>query len=131
MRRAWLLIALAVLTLPAIASSAAPPPCTQVGTDRSDDMYGDGGRDVLCSRGGQDYLNGRSGADEGRAGAGSDTLVGGGGLDRLKGLGGSDELFGVDGALDLLDGGKGDDRCYGDTVDVMEHCEHKVRVADA
>ena len=59
---------------------------------------------------GADALDGGTGDDLLVGGGGNDTLTGGSGSDTLLGGGGNDELFaGADGAIDLLDGGSGDD----------------------
>lgn len=125
-------VALLAAGLIVATDALAAPPCTKTGTAGHDELFGDGGRDVLCGKDGQDYVNGRGGPDQTRGGDGSDTLVGGEGWDRLQGLKGRDELFAVDGLdTEVLDGGGGEDRCYGDTGDQFMDCEHEVRVADA
>lgn len=127
---AALCVSLILLAAPWVVS--ATPPCTDVGTKGRDQLIGDGNRDVLCAKGGQDYVHGKGGPDEARGGDGSDTLVGGEGWDQLRGLDGPDEIFAVDGlATEVIDGGRGEDRCYGDVGDQFDNCEHVVKVADA
>ncbi len=85
-----------------------------IGTAFSDQIYGDGGNNVLQGNAGDDTLDGRSGNDQLVGGDGSDTLAGGMGNDYLDGGDGSDVLNGgLD--QDILIGGKGSDTLTGGT----------------
>lgn len=123
-----MMIILFALSFPS-AGSQARSLCTATGTAGHDKLVGGPLRDFLCARGAPDYANGKGGADTIRGGPGNDTVVGGDGIDRLRGLGGNDELFATDtNAGDVVDGGRGFDRCYGDRGDHFKRCEHRVRV---
>lgn len=118
------------LLLLCVPSATAAPTCTKTGTSGRDRISGTRHRDVICLRAGSDYGNGRLGSDAVRGGSGADTLVGGNGSDLLRGYGGSDDLFATDESPnDTLDGGPGQDNCYGDRQDTFRpSCEHIVRV---
>lgn len=83
------------------------PPCTILGTRRSDTLRGTPGRDLICGYGGNDRLSGLGG---------NDVLYGGPGEDHLNGGKGEDELRGGDGD-DSLTGGAQSDELYGDDGD--------------
>ena len=55
------------------------------GSEQDDQLFGDGGANVLTGNGGDDLLSGRGGADTLEGGAGDDVLQGGGGSDQLDG----------------------------------------------
>lgn len=104
--------------------------CTRVGTDSRDKMYGSRHSDVMCLKAGRDYGNARGANDILKGGPDADTLVGGPGGDTIHGLQGPDDLFATDeNGNDTLDGGTGNDNCYGDFGDTfLQSCEHVVRV---
>ncbi len=60
------------------------------GSDRPDQLYGDGGANGIWGRGGDDWLQGRGGDDALHGGSGNDVLSGGGGADLLDGGSGTD-----------------------------------------
>ena len=89
------------------------------GSNHSDRLTGDDGRNVLYGRGGNDSLYGGDGIDVLYGGDGIDVLYGGDGNDHLYGGDGSDTLYGGDGS-DVLYGGYGSDVLYGwDESDVL------------
>jgi Ca2+-binding RTX toxin-like protein len=103
--------------------------CTEFGTNGSDQIVGTDHRDTICAHRGDDYAIGRGGPDIVRGGKGVDTLVGSDGADTLRGRGGNDSLFGTDGSTnDVIIGGTGFDKCYGDVGDVFISCEHVVQI---
>lgn len=91
--------------------------------DKSVELEGTRGDDVLTGGAGNDELEGGKGNDTLLGGAGSDELEGGSGNDLLDGGTGNDELEGGSGndtllggaGRDELDGGKGDDVLDGGT----------------
>lgn len=121
------MLAVGVLATPAVAAEEAP--CTTVGTNASDDMNGTNEHDVVCARAGGDYVQAHDGPDTVFGARGQDTLVGGQGPDTVMGGRENDDLFAIDEkANDVIDGGSGEDSCYGDLGDVFHDCEHIVRV---
>lgn len=95
------------------------------GTDYSDTVYGDTGKDTISGGGGEDTLFGQEGKDTLSGGEGDDTLYGGEGDDTLRGDSGNDileggagkdRLYGGEGN-DILKGGAGNDRLYGNEGD--------------
>ena len=89
------------------------------GSNHSDRLTGDDGRNVLYGRGGNDNLYGGDRIDVLYGGDGIDVLYGGDGNDHLYGGDGSDTLYGGDGS-DVLYGGYGSDVLYGwDESDVL------------
>lgn len=107
------------------------------GTNQSDILTGEEGRDLISGFNGDDELYGRAGADKLLGGNGEDLLDGGEGRDYLYGGNGNDELRGGKGkddiygengndlliggcGPDLLDGGRGDDILNGGNApDIM------------
>jgi len=92
-----------------------------ISDDEGDESANGGGHDLLDGGEGNDTLYGGDGNDVLHGGADSDTLTGGDGNDRLEGEPGGDWLDGGDGndtllggadALDVFDGGAGDDVYY-------------------
>jgi Tol biopolymer transport system component len=86
-----------------------PKPCTIVGTEGDDVLFGTSKNDVICGMGGRDTLRGNGGNDLLRGGLGNDTLYGNGGSDLLNGGFGDDHLDGGTGP-DVFAGGPGFDR---------------------
>ena len=82
------------------------------GTDYGDELYGDGGANVIDGGGGNDHLVGYGGDDRLVGGAGEDMLLGGADSDTLLGGVGKDTLYGDTGD-DVLDGGAGNDTLDG------------------
>ncbi|MEM6743656.1 MAG: calcium-binding protein [Pseudomonadota bacterium] len=92
-----------------------------VGTDRRDEIRGDGQANALWGGGADDVQRGRGGDDELFGGDGDDVLFGGGGRDRLHGGEGDDRLKGGGGEADVLFGGDGDDHLQaGRGADVLD-----------
>ncbi len=115
---AAVLVAGYVFAVPGYAAN-----CQIRGTSHTDFIGGTRGADFICSRGADDYVAGDEGADHIRGGPNNDTLVGGNGHDLIRGLGGNDQLFAVDGAGgDVVRGGPGVDRCYGEKHDRFISC---------
>ncbi|MCB1657287.1 MAG: PD40 domain-containing protein, partial [Pseudomonadales bacterium] len=83
-----------------------------VGTEGSDQIYGNSANNNLKGLGGNDTLNGGAGNDTLEGGAGYDYLYGGDGNDLLLGGAGDDYLRG-DYGNNTLDGGAGNDVYYG------------------
>lgn len=106
-----------------VTSPANARTCTLRGTPQRDFMSGTDTKDVICARGGGDFASGQNGRDRIRGGPADDTLVGGNGHDVIIGRRGSDKLFSVDGrGGDVLRGGPGMDRCYGEEHDHFHGC---------
>ena len=131
----FVVLAIAVPVLVMLSGAVAGPPavpggCTKVGTPDRDIMSSDGRQDRLCSRGGNDYLASGGGKDSLFSGPGNDTAVGGDGPDTVVGHGGNDKLFSIDQVHgnDVLRGGPGEDRCFGDKGDRFRGCERAIRV---
>ncbi len=118
-------------------------PCTVTGDENNNVLVGTSASDTICAKAGNDQLQGEASADvlrggrdndyeSGDAGAdrilghrGNDTLVGAGDHDILRGRQNNDRLFGIDQAGgDLIDGGNGEDFCFGDVGDTFLNCEH-------
>ena len=89
------------------------------GKDTTNVIVGTLGNDSLVGTGCDDTIFGLSGRD---------ILFGLAGEDRLYGNRGRDRLRGVDGEHDLLNGGRGFDRCRGDSIDTFRSCEVIVEV---
>ncbi len=89
-----------------------PEGLRMLGDERSNEMVGGAGRELLKGFSGDDLLRGRAGDDTLKGGGGDDALRGGGGDDRLAGLAGDDLLGGARGA-DVARGGGGDDLLRG------------------
>jgi Ca2+-binding RTX toxin-like protein len=88
---------------------------TMLGNDGSDQLFGDGGNDLIFGGDGWDQLLGGAGNDRLFGGKGNDLLVGGAGNDMLFGEEGSDVFqFGATGARGeadvILDFKVGEDR---------------------
>lgn len=75
------------------------------GSNFSDEIYGDAGRNYLYGKGGNDQMDGLAGDDYVGGGEGNDTVSGGNG---------NDWVFGDEGA-DLMSGGAGYEYMYGGT----------------
>lgn len=83
----------------------APPQCA--GMPLTSIVYGGsggGGNDLILGTPASETLNG---------GGGHDCIVGGGGNDYLRGQAGNDVLIGGPGNFEILNGGSGNDSCYG------------------
>lgn len=98
------------------------------GNGKNNTLYGGDGDDTMDGGAGDDYLEGGSGADRMAGGSGNDSLLGGGGKDHLVGGPGGDRLFGQngndlfyskDGESDSLEGGDGNDRYNGDSIEEL------------
>lgn len=61
---------------------------------KSDQLYGNGGIDLICGGNGADYLDGGAGDDTLDGGRGDDVLVGGDGANTLFGGAGNDRVTG-------------------------------------
>jgi hypothetical protein len=97
-------VALALATAPAAHSGGSSgPDClrTNTGGSLNDRLCGSETSDVMTGGAGDDIMEGRGGFD---------TMDGQTGRDIVKGQSGNDTLTGGAGALDLLDGGPGNDR---------------------
>ncbi len=81
-------------------------------TERSEQLYENGGNDYLIGRYENDSLIGGYGKDTLIGGYENDTIYGGGGNDSLIGGRGKDTIYGEDGN-DSLIGGRGKDYLYG------------------
>ena len=121
MRRLVLFVVLATgaaLTLPQIASAAAPrcfgKKATIVGTTKADHIKGTARADVIVGLGGNDVIKGLGRGDRICGGEGSDKLIGGDRGDALVGEAGNDTLSGGGGS-DGLFGGAGNDTFNGGT----------------
>ncbi len=87
-----------------------------------DYLYGNNGDDVILGGDGQAWIYGGNGADELRGGNGPDQIYGGSGADRIYGGAGADYLDAggsragegdAIGAVNIVDGGEGDDSISG------------------
>jgi hypothetical protein len=95
--------------------------CSAGGTNASEQVRGDSGRDTCRGRGGNDVLEGAGGSDRLYGGAGDDELFGRKGNELMYGNAGNDTLEGGQGAdrmyggtgNDIVIGGYGRDRLYG------------------
>jgi Ca2+-binding RTX toxin-like protein len=97
-------------------------PITETGSPFDDDLFGQGGNDLLFGNVGNDRLFGGGGNDGLRGEEGDDLLIGGGGNDDLRGGFGADTVEGGEGddvfftsaghlvAGEVIDGGNGVDR---------------------
>ena len=83
-----------------------------LGTEEDDQIFGNGGRNVLKGFEGDDLIEGGGGKDRILGGDGEDNLYGGGKQDALRGGEGYDFLFG-EGGNDRLFGENGNDVLYG------------------
>jgi len=88
-----------------------------LGAKGADRLNGGAGNDRLKGGSGADRLVGHSGRDTIYGGSGHDTLIGSGGRDQLRGGNGNDKLFAADGFIDIVDGGRGQDRGELDRLD--------------
>lgn len=79
------------------------------GNDGNDYLDGGGGVDRIYGGLGDDYLIGGSSNDKMYANEGDDTLNGGSGRDLMNGDAGIDVFYARDGAIDVIDGGTGQD----------------------
>jgi hypothetical protein len=95
---------------------------TLVGSRASEELRGGAGDDLVRGGGGNDVLVGGSGNDAVYGGAGRDILVDFRGRNRLHGNAGADVLFARSRAADLINGGPGRDRCFGDRHDTERRC---------
>jgi Ca2+-binding RTX toxin-like protein len=113
-----ILATVAALTLPQIASAAAPKcfgkKATIVGTAKADLIKGTSRADVIVGLGGTDTIKGVGGNDLLCGGKGADKLIGGSGGDLQSGDAGNDSLSGGLGA-DFSFGGAGNDAFNGGT----------------
>jgi Ca2+-binding RTX toxin-like protein len=75
------------------------------GTDRDDQIVGDGGKNKLLGLGSRDYVGGKGAADTLLGGTGNDEVQGGNGRDYVHGGSGCDTLWGKVG-YDTLKGGE-------------------------
>lgn len=91
--------------VPLSIAQLAPPQCA--GMALTSVVYGGSGG------GGNDLVLGTPASETLRGGGGNDCIVGGGGDDNLRGQAGSDVLIGGPGNFEILNGGSGYDRCYG------------------
>jgi Ca2+-binding RTX toxin-like protein len=90
----------------------------------NDVLTGMSGSDVVYGGAGDDYLLGDRGSDISHGGPGNDRLVDLHGRDTLLGRWARDELTARDGDPDdVIDGGRGFDRCLGDEGDTILRCE--------
>ncbi len=83
-----------------------------VGTNTTDELFGDLGDDTIAGDDGDDYLYGEEGRDLIKGGDGDDELYGGADNDRLYGGDGNDRLYG-EADDDLLYGEEGNDNLFG------------------
>ena len=104
-------------------SSALVIPCSIIGGDGSDLIFGGGGRDTIdggrgedriYGNGGSDVIRGGSGIDEIFGDAGNDRIYGGGDADSVSGGNGNDRLFMHDETEDSIYGGAGNDTTIAD-----------------
>jgi hypothetical protein len=106
---------------------AADPPHRKgrrlIGTNRADYKGGGGYDDVIFGRAGNDTLRGGAGDDRIFGGPGYDVITGGSGADRLYGGPGSDTIDAADDERDVVDCGRGNDRVFADSFDMVSHCE--------
>lgn len=79
--------------------------------------------DTIFGGRGSDYLPGTRCDDVIFGLSGNDTLIGNDGRDLLLGGFGNDRILARDGERDIVRGGRGYDRCVGDTFDVYTSCE--------
>jgi Ca2+-binding RTX toxin-like protein len=123
MRRLVLLLTAMALSL--LVASGVALAVIKTGIDGPDNLLGTKGSDVLSGRGGTDWIEGRAGNDIISGGPGNDSnpaqsrasgmLDGGPGADVISGGRGHDTLKGgplVDSAVDILEGGDGDDMLH-------------------
>jgi hypothetical protein len=118
------ILLLLAFSVPAHAAHPMREGCTVRGTSDTDIISGNDGPNTICALAAPDYAAGQAGRDRLRGGSGGDTLVGGSDRDRVLGRGGDDSLFAVDGrGGDVVRGGVGFDRCYGEEHDRFRGCE--------
>lgn len=108
---------------PTVGEPPAPgyPPCTKVGDDGNDVIYGTKHRDVICADEGNDVVYGKGGNDWIFGGNGRDRFYGGPGNDRFNTWRGRDRIFGEEGddtmngeiGNDIIVGGPGQDLFLG------------------
>jgi len=99
----------------------------------NDRIYGGAGNDKLRGDAGNDVVDGGKGIDDTRGGSGNDRVTcGAGGRETAHGDAGNDVVACIDGlGGDTVNGGAGDDVCFGDVGDRFIGCESIVRVATA
>ena len=99
-----------------IPPTPSPEPSSELteifGTDNSEQLYGDHGKNLIWGYGSDDFLYGEQGDDTLKGGSGNDSLYGLEDNDYLYGGEGNDTLKGYLGD-DTLKGGHGDDYIYG------------------
>lgn len=84
-----------------------------IGSQFGDELYGDGGDNIIQGRGGPDYIEGRNGNDDLRGHAGNDEIRGGNGHDRVHGGSGVDDLIGGSGDDEMIGASGNPDSCNG------------------
>ena len=102
MRRAALVLAMAVGTVAMVMGGGLALAATVVGTDRGEELVGTAYRDTIRAKGGEDVVDGLGSPD---------SLYGGGGPDTLYGRFGDDSIYGNFGA-DTIYSGPGDDEIF-------------------
>jgi dipeptidyl aminopeptidase/acylaminoacyl peptidase len=101
------------------------PICDVYGTDDDDVLTGTPGDDLICALRGDDRIRAGGGNDTVLGGDGNDSLVGGAGADRLFGAAGYDRVYARDNEADVVNGGPGRDRLWGDEVDTVSEVEDR------
>ena len=101
------------------------PICTLYGTNGDDVLTGTPGDDLICGLRGNDIIRAGLGDDTVLGGDGNDIIQGRGGSDRLFGAAGDDRLYALDGLPDVVNGGPGRDRFWGDQVDTVSEVEDR------
>jgi Tol biopolymer transport system component len=101
------------------------PICDIYGTNGDDLLTGTPGDDLICGLRGNDRIHGGGGNDTILGGDGNDSIAGGAGTDRLFGASGNDRLYALDGKADVVNGGPGRDRMWGDEVDTVSEIEER------
>ncbi len=94
-----------------------------VGNGGNDTMNGGGGNDTLEGNSGHDNLAGGDGNDSLLGHDGNDTLGGDAGIDIMRGDIGDDTFWARDSAIDIVDGGTGNDRAKVDPNDTLTSIE--------
>jgi hypothetical protein len=88
-----------------------------LGGPHNDRIYGGAGRDRILGQHGGDLLVGDSGNDLIWGGIGNDLISGSSGIDYVWGEEGDDNIFARDDALDVIDGGDGNDTLDADATE--------------
>jgi len=101
------------------------PICTLYGTNGDDVLTGTPGDDLICGLRGNDIIRAGLGDDTVLGGDGNDIIQGRRGSDRLFGAAGDDRLYALDGLPDVVNGGPGRDRFWGDQVDTVSEVEDR------